>query len=181
MQSFLEDITLNAADLSTADFRKKIQEPGVKAVLVMLTYFELALVTVMALSVQAPLWKPGGEFHQAFGSQGQMIQALALVLSLVALFLALAAAANHGLDSRRKNTLSIMEAVPRVNHLCLPRFWGLPSPRDMAHCGGVVFWQDYSFCGLAGAQAVHVEPAAHLAAIHRVLGDFPGYRISATT
>lgn len=54
----------------------------------MVTYFELALVIIAVLLIQASQWKPNGLLHGAFGTQGQMVQALAVVLSIGTLFFA---------------------------------------------------------------------------------------------
>ena len=88
IQDFLEDITVRSADLTAEHFAARIHEPGVQAVLVILTYFQGALMTALVLVVQAPQWRPGGVLSGHFGPQGRLIQTIAILLAASTLLFA---------------------------------------------------------------------------------------------
>ena len=85
IQTFLEDLTVRSDDLKPSDLVPRVQEQGVQAVLVMLTYFELALVAVLATIFQASVWMFGAPHFDSSGAQVRTFDLLSLLLTLATL------------------------------------------------------------------------------------------------
>ncbi|MEM9153035.1 MAG: hypothetical protein AAGB19_21640 [Cyanobacteria bacterium P01_F01_bin.3] len=88
IQDFFENLTLQVDEIKVPDFALNIHISSIQALFVMLTYFELVILTTLILIFQAPAWRAGGWLDEAFGQQGKTVQFVAIGLSAITLLFA---------------------------------------------------------------------------------------------